>query len=157
MWTDCNHGNPIDCLAVEGGLNDFRAIPNFKVADMLKIHEAAKENIKNALIRDNIAKCKSIVVTHHMPSHSLIAEKYKAYSTINSGFAANCDDLMVEDWAPDLWIFGHTHDQIRQRVGKTLCVSNPLGYPNENSGYNFVRHCFIELESGSLQMDTRAK
>lgn len=146
MWTDCDKGNPLSMMKVEGALSDFRAIPEFTVKKMVRIHKRQKEAITNALARNQEVTKKSIVVTHHMPSWSLISDSYKQYSDVNGGFAANCDNLFGKTYSPDVWIYGHTHDQGTSWIEKTLCVCNPLGYPGEASGRGFQTHLFLDLD-----------
>lgn len=33
---------------------------------------------------------------------------------------------------PDVWVFGHTHDQYNFWYNKTNLITNPIGYPHEN-------------------------
>lgn len=146
MWTDCDKGDPLAIQAIQQGMSDFRAIPNFSATKTIRLHEKAKKEIESFLkLSESIGK-KSIVITHHMPSHALIRPKYKqpGWDEINGGFAAHCDDLIGNSWSPALWIFGHTHDKINETLGNTLFVSNPRGYPNEPTG--FEERDFINLK-----------
>jgi Icc-related predicted phosphoesterase len=70
-----------------------------------------------------------VVITHHLPSHSLTAEKYKG-STANSAFAATCDHVL--DRAKKLWVYGHSHHRDRRVLENgTVLVTNAVGYPGE--------------------------
>jgi len=133
MWTDCDNGNPLAVDAIQKGMCDFRAIPNFSAVTTIRLHEKAKKEIQENLEKSYSNGRKAVVVTHHIPSHELIADKWKApgWNEINGGFAAHCDDLLDKPWSPALWVFGHTHDKINATIGNTLCMSNPKGYPTE--------------------------
>lgn len=136
LWGDGGH-DPVERLAVDRGLNDFRVIRNgdsrFTVQDMIKVHKAQKKELVRLLKTEFNGK--TIVCTHHMPSYRLCHPRFG--TEINGGFAANCDDILAYDHAPDIWIFGHTHDVIDTRLWKTRCFSNPAGYRGEyNTPFN---------------------
>jgi Icc-related predicted phosphoesterase len=40
---------------------------------------------------------------------------------------------MFEDWAPTLWVHGHTHEAFDYRINDTRVIVNPRAYPNEVS------------------------
>lgn len=142
MWTDCNHGDPGTMLAVERGLNDFTVIPDWTVERMINVHTVQKQQIVDLLRVPNGKK--KIVVTHHTPSMRLAAGRFAGHPA-NPGFHANCDDILDSKDAPFMWVFGHTHDKMAKYVGKTLCVNNPYGYPNEHSNADYDRHCFWDI------------
>jgi len=70
-----------------------------------------------------------IAITHHLPSHQLVAPKYLGH-TINQCFASSCEKLMTEN--VPYWFYGHTHTPGDTIIGKTRLLCNPMGYPNEN-------------------------
>lgn len=45
---------------------------------------------------------------------------------------------MYEDWAPMLWVHGHTHEAFDYRIGNTRVIVNPRAYPNEVSSTELV-------------------
>lgn len=78
-----------------------------------------------------------IIVTHFMPAKELVHPKWmkdEVSRRLNDYFA---NDLGA--WIAELknvtWLFGHTHDRVEQTIGSTRCLSNPLGYPGENTNY----------------------
>lgn len=95
-------------------------------------HQEDKNWLKVALLQQN-QESSVIVMTHHLPSFKLIHPKYK-HLKFNSGFASNCDDLIVQSC---LWLFGHSHTFCSKKIGDVLCYSNPLGYIGENSVEKF--------------------
>lgn len=132
--------------SVEHGLNDFRLIrknfAKFSVRDMIAINREHIADIKD-LLDENDAE-KVVVVTHHLPSHSLCPPRFG--HSINGGFAASCDYLMA-DGHPRLWIHGHTHDTIDTNLYGTRIVCNPFGYKYESnkSEFNTYSNKFIEI------------
>jgi hypothetical protein len=81
----------------------------------------------------------------------LVADRFLG-SAINGAFVTECMDLMTGDIVPDLWLHGHTHDQIDKVIErkdfKLRVVVNPAGYRNEwDTKYNeyFVEPKFINI------------
>ncbi len=59
------------------------------------------------------------------------------YSSINSAFASHLDQLINKHSTKiEAWCFGHSHQTMQKRVEGVLCVSNPLGYPKEVTGFS---------------------
>lgn len=67
-----------------------------------------------------------IVVTHYVPSYSLIEKYYlDRYSChITSMFASNLDDIIKR---ADVWLCGHTHSVLEKKIGNTICGINAVG------------------------------
>jgi predicted phosphodiesterase len=151
MWTDYDNGRGE--AAARSGMNDFefirfsntypvtqvarsleKALHNTRLAlpaDFVVAHVGAKMFLEHTL-RQNMGK-KVVVVTHHVPSFSLVADRYRG-DPLNGAFAANCDKLIAE-YQPKLWVYGHTHQFNDVVLGGTRCVCNPGGYRMEISGY----------------------
>jgi predicted phosphodiesterase len=126
-------------------MNDYKCIP---VADSAGIHPLTPEESRTihahekSVLEAQIVEWSSkdvsiIVVTHHMPSFSLVAPRYDG-DPLNCCFASNCDSLMTMTPALKAWIYGHTHAASVQKVGDTLCAINARGYPKggEVPGYS---------------------
>lgn len=79
------------------------------------LYEAANEPSKT-----------NIVISHHLPSEKLIVPKWQG-SEMRYAYASNLDDL-IKKLKADLWIFGHQHESIDEKIGHTRFVANPLGY-----------------------------
>jgi predicted phosphodiesterase len=103
-------------------MNDFRVIQDFEPW----VYE---ENRRCEAILHAAAGKADIVVTHHIPSGSCIAPRYRG-SYLNHFF---CRDLtrLIEEAQPKAWLFGHTHDRMWTYVKDTKLICNPKGYPNE--------------------------
>jgi predicted phosphodiesterase len=54
---------------------------------------------------------------------------------MNPAYASNLDEFVVESGAA-LWVHGHSHQAKQYLIGETLVVSNPRGYPEEDTGFN---------------------
>jgi predicted phosphodiesterase len=131
LWAD-GGSNPLETLVVQNGMWDFREITIgdvhsaqlFTAGDMFEMNKVNRERIGLALASKHDGK--TIVVTHHVPSHSLCHPRHG--SSMNGGFASDCGLMMMDDNAPAYWIFGHTHDTINRQLYRTQVLCNPGGY-----------------------------
>jgi len=79
---------------------------------------------------------KKIVVTHHLPSMTCIAPRYKG-DILNGAFASE-QAQWIEECSADYWIYGHSHAAIGEKViGGTKLVCNQMGYIQHNEHYDF--------------------
>jgi predicted MPP superfamily phosphohydrolase len=110
----------------EDQLNDFVVIRDFKTwvyEENRRFREAAEEHVTD----------ETIVLTHHLPSYQAVHPAFQG-DNLNRFFVCNMDNI-IESMKPKFWFFGHTHKKAAIRVGDTSIISNPYGYPGENSEY----------------------
>lgn len=146
LWADGGKSEQ-EQFEVEDGLNDFRLIRNgdrrFTVHDMIALHKKQKAKLVEHLKTPFDGK--TVVITHHLPSYRLCHPRFG--TSLNGGFASNCEDILAYDHAPQLWVHGHTHDHIDTFLWKTRIVCNPSGYYSERaSPFNKYGPTFIELD-----------
>ena len=69
----------------------------------------------------------TIVVTHHCPYPDPIS------ATNNLASPAYGSDLsgVIETYQPEAWLFGHTHRNLEEAVGRTTVRNISLGYPGD--------------------------
>lgn len=74
---------------------------------------------------------KTVVVTHHAPALDHVADDLPAH--LIAAYANDWPELLCK---ADLWIYGHTH--IAADFLKRGCrvVSNPRGYPKQQTGFD---------------------
>lgn len=124
LWTCIN---TFELEYIKKYYNDYNCIKDFD--NMGEWHKADLNWLTNTLEYYKNDARKKIVITHHMPSHSLIDSKYKN-SPINSAFAtSDCDELFS---LANYWIYGHTHTSRRSKINGCTCICNPIGYRGEN-------------------------
>jgi hypothetical protein len=100
--------------------------------DYLRQHRQDVRWLEKVLQADDF-KGPRMVVTHHLPSLQLIEPRYQTPTPNRNGYyASGCEHLLP---MCDGWLCGHTHSPIDQIVSGTRCISNPVGYPWENSPY----------------------
>jgi predicted phosphodiesterase len=89
-----------------------------------------------------------VIITHHIPSSSLIDIKYKTQKMLpyNQWFYCNMDDLIEKNNDKiKCWIYGHTHMPSTNIINKIPFLCNPIGYPNENTNLNFQKNITISI------------
>ena len=96
---------------------------------------------------------KTIILTHFLPSFSLISNKYKNYPN-KKNFASDNDFLFFR-FPINYWIYGHTHTSSTQTINKTLCVTNPYGYNQQSQTNGFCNQIFIELQLSTIEEEDK--
>ena len=130
LWSDVP-----DCIREKALLymNDARQILShkdvpFTPTTMSELHAKEKQWLNQEIHQCELTNEKCIVLTHYLPSFSLIHDKYQGHS-LNYCFASDCEDL----FRPPVigWIAGHTHTGMKKIIHGIPCVLNPFGYPGE--------------------------
>jgi len=121
-------------------INDTRCIPDFDYINYNALNSISIDFLKNAIC--NNKNC--IVITHHMPSESLIDKKYKTPNTkpYNQWFFSNMDKFIGTKKIKKrikCWVYGHTHTPSDVMINGIPFICNPIGYPNENEKVNFKK------------------
>lgn len=104
-------------------------------------HDNCIRFIQNEVAKSTAAHI--VVVTHHVPSFQLSSPDY-AQSRINGAFTVELASF-IEDSPIEYWIYGHSHRNIDQVIGKTHCLTNQLGYVFHNEHLSFDLGKIIEL------------
>ena len=125
-------------------ISDVHKIPDFDYVQYNRLHRKSVAFLENTL--QNNENC--IIITHHMPSNSLIDIKYKTPRMLpyNQWFYCNMDAFIETNQKKiNCWIYGHTHTPSRVMIHDIPFVCNPIGYPNENTKHDFMST--IELDT----------
>lgn len=140
LWTDFFlFGEEHKLFAMQIGqqsLNDFRLVKEndeliFNPALSIELHEKSLVWLKTKL--DEPFEGKTVVVTHHLPSMLSVVDRFKG-SPLAACFASELDHLFGK---MDLWIHGHTHDNLDYVANGTRVICNPRGYVTYNGAENF--------------------
>jgi len=124
-------------------INDVYNIPNFDYIQYNRLNMLSVDFLEDTL--QNNEKC--IVITHHVPSFSLIDVKYKTQKMqpYNQWFYCDMDSLMeTQKDKIECWIYGHTHTPSNVIKNGIPFLCNPIGYPNENSKLDFQKHFILD-------------
>lgn len=129
----------LNAWRIERSMNDFRVIQHgdhlFNTSDYNKIHDDCLQFLKSELAEKTPKN--TIVVTHHVPTLQHYPVEYVG-GILNEAFAVDLDNLIL-DYCPDYWIYGHHHRNVEEfYIGKTLMLTNQLGYVQyeENQGFS---------------------
>lgn len=135
LWTDLS--DPLAAMHANSSMNDFKLIRHnsmkFQAHTATDIHMDSVKYITDAL---NKIEGPKVVVTHHAPTFRSIHPQY-AGDLLNAAYATDLEDLVAR---ADLWVHGHMHHSIDEKVGDCRVICNPRGYsgyalnPNFNPG-----------------------
>ncbi len=132
-------------------LNDFRLIKVrkdkvFRPADMLQLFRRDA-----AYIREQLKKPfdgKTVVLTHHMPHPDCTPEVYRddMHNYLFASSEQPFGELFDSEFAPDLWVCGHTHHAFDIEIGRSRVICNPHGYDYEYGRNGFRWDLVIDTE-----------
>jgi predicted phosphodiesterase len=131
MWTDFESGDISAMQNATVGINDFKVInyegTAFTPEDSVKLHQAFLTKLEAWLYKPISGP--RVVITHHAPviKPDSIHSEYTG-KLLKPAFVAYDTLALIEKYAPDVWIHGHTHECDYQTIGKTKILSNQLGY-----------------------------
>ena len=144
LWSNVRMEN---ALVVESGITDFHRIryggSRLDFAMFNDVHRCSLDFIRNAVslhANDNI-----IVVSHHLPSQILVSDRFKG-SKLNDAFSSEHGQWIVGSKIT-YWIYGHSHTNIRGKIGNTEFLSNQLGYVYEvPEAVDFSNRAYIKVQ-----------
>lgn len=144
LWSDFFGENWRMMILAKKGISDFRGLVRYAgrkytVEDHLRLFKEAKEFLHAELTLES--ELPTVVVTHWMPSLSLIDEKYIG-DDYNGFYASNLDSLIPY---AKVWLHGHTHESVDRMLGDTRVVCNPRGYVGQELNPNFDPFKLIEI------------
>ena len=144
LWSNIKVEN---ALLIESGITDFHRIRyggnRLDFAIFNDVHRCSLDYIRNAVslhANDNI-----IVVSHHLPSQILVSDRVKG-SKLNDAFSSE-HGQWIADSKIAYWIYGHSHTNIRGKIGNTEFLSNQLGYVYEvPEAVDFNNGAYIKVQ-----------
>jgi Icc-related predicted phosphoesterase len=74
---------------------------------------------------------KTIAITHHSPSPVVVGTNHDGH--LNAAYTNDWHSLIEK---ADLWVFGHAHQAVDVVLTGCRVVSNPRGYPNEQTNFD---------------------
>ncbi len=130
---------------IQQNVADFDCIlknnKKLKVSDFNKLHDESLSFIKQSL---QSKKGKTVVVTHHLPSH-LCNSRAHNNSPINEAFCVDLTDF-VEKCNANFWLYGHSHfNQKPLYIGNTIMLTNQLGYVHKDEQGSFKHKAYFSI------------
>jgi predicted phosphodiesterase len=138
-----------DAFQTENAITDFRRIRySNKILDWARFNDEHERCFQFLDKSVKSSKAQNIIVTsHHVPSFMLNAPEFEG-SRLNGAFTVELGDYIAS--APiKYWIYGHSHRNINRYIGKTLCVSNQLGYVFANEHQSFNPGAYVEVSENT--------
>ena len=102
---------------------------DFTTWESVERHRADRAFIGRELEDAEHAGDRAVVITHHAPSPKSIRPWFEG-DPYNCAFASDLDRT-IDRYQPELWIHGHMHDPVDERLGRTRVLANPAGYRHE--------------------------
>jgi predicted phosphodiesterase len=125
MWT--NLRNPINANMIRHYMGDFKHCTGLTTDWTNEQHEKTVKFIEDGLRMEQWRDKKKIVVTHHGPTFQAVDETYR-FDTTNCGYQSHLDYILEAEWAPNIWLHGHSHVFMDKVIGNTRVIRNPFGY-----------------------------
>lgn len=128
-------------------INDVHNIPNFDYIQYNGLNKICIDFLESILqnnVVGDIDSKKYIVITHHVPSYSLIDVKYKTIemTPYNQWFYCDMNDFIEKNKDKiECWIYGHTPFNSTMTINQIPFLCN--GYPNENKIKDFDKSITI--------------
>ena len=154
LWTDFLlegvAGEAWAHLEVGQGLSDFTGTiryhggpdGRFTTRESARRHAEHRAFIEAELKKAERSGLTPVVITHHAPSPRCIRPWFEN-SRLNPGFASDLDALIAR-YQPPLWVHGHMHDPVDERLGDTRIIANPHGY-RRVEGHSFDPALVLEV------------
>lgn len=142
LWTDYRFEAKPDTLSQAYALMyDYRAIKAgnrlYTPEDSMTLHQEQRVWLLNQLEQAHGENIPTVVMTHHGISPQSVSQKYAQMPT-NAAFLSDLSEWLEADFAPTLWVHGHTHEAFDYVQANTHVVVNPRAYPNEMSSTGIV-------------------
>jgi Icc-related predicted phosphoesterase len=130
LWSDFDLFGDADyaMTAAAESMNDYRKIRLRNYELRLRPQHTLARHIES---RDFIARelrkaARHVVVTHHAPHPTGVRRGFER-DIVSAAYASDLTDLIVSG-APELWVYGHSHEARQDVVGSTRLVTNAKGY-----------------------------
>ncbi len=115
------------CIYV-GEKKQLRNINSTDISNLfIKNYNYIKTQIKKSITNGESI----IILTHHCP---ILKENFNENS-YDPAYMSDCSKLINKNVI--LWAWGHTHIAYNKKINGTLYYSNPKGYPNQHTNYNY--------------------
>lgn len=103
-----------------------------------------EEHMKSRAFLAEQASMADVFVTHHIPSYKAVSPRWVG-SELNPFFVGDVTDIIESIDRPTTWLFGHSHDPGKFKIGQANLVINPKGYPSERRAPGFLDKLILEI------------
>ena len=124
-----------EALRLRGHLTDYDLIPDL-------VNTVDVRNRSAVRFLDDQMRRGDVIVTHHLPTHLVVQPEYRN-SLLNCFYVTELH-VLFRSSKPKFWFHGHSHAAHKDLIGDTTIMANPLGYPNQQTG--FIDDLVIDLD-----------
>lgn len=153
LWTDfAVYGDEDRVMEVARVMiNDYIAIDSsgqrdLQPDDVLAWHRQSRQWLEKELREARNEEMPVVVITHHGPAPESIPACFQG-DRLTGAFCSDLRELMHQ-YAPQVWVHGHTHDPFDYQIGQTRVVCHPIGYPEER------RECRVQAAGAVLGIES---
>ncbi|MSQ83593.1 MAG: hypothetical protein EXR77_12010 [Myxococcales bacterium] len=132
LWFDEDAG----CNPARRYLNDFSTIEDFEPW-------VYRQHAKTVALLRRELQPTDVVITHHLPAQCCVHPKWQT-SVLNPFFVHDLEQL-IRQRQPKLWVHGHTHERVDERIEATRIVANPFGYKGLEEQVAFDHNFVVEV------------
>ena len=127
-WTDLSGLSEYNRRIIYEGMNDFKYIGDYRRRGIWALNEWQKkhDHFRNTLHISLKPRNTNVVISHHLPDISCTSSYYRD-SSLNGAYASNLLDLF-KNKNIKLWIHGHSHSFMDEKIKGVRCYRNPRGY-----------------------------
>lgn len=138
-WTDfsISANSQVAAIVALQQMNDYKRIRagdsyrKLRPADVIQRNRIAYDWLKTELEKPFGGK--TVVITHHAPLSCVLGAGEEAVGHLSAAYANDWPELVSK---ADVWIFGHTHEAVDYEFHGCRVISNPRGYPDEDTGFS---------------------
>lgn len=135
-WTDFTLTGDLAAASREAlvQMNDYRQIRTNNYRRLRPVDVIERNRLTYDWLAAELSRPfdgKTIVITHHAPLPTVIGDEHEGH--LSAAYANNWPTLVEQS---DLWMFGHTHFAIDTNILGCRLISNPRGYPGEQTGFD---------------------
>ena len=140
MWTDFAGGGKQAMQDAAGRMKDYELIRTVDDAtplrpeDTIALHDEFRKKLLGWL--ETPLAGPRVIITHHAPA--LHPTSIHDGSPLIPAFNSLDMTPVIEQYQPDYWFYGHTHECDTQKIGRTQLISNQLGY-QRTAGYECAK------------------
>ena len=152
LWTEVGY---LAAKEAQQQMNDYRLIwaggaNPVSVADLNAIHADHLGWLQGMLqqIRVGAPGARIVVLSHHLPTHRMIAPKF-AGNPLNCCFTSSTLERLVVK--PSAWIFGHSHIRDWKVLDGVLCAINTHGYAGEHDISGNALNAVVDLTTRQVE------
>lgn len=118
--------NDYECIY----LNKDKRCVKFTVADMQKLHSKHTLFIKKAISESITLKIPTVLITHHKP---VADTAEKNINILTQAYESDITSIIVSP--VKICVYGHTHVHYDKVINGVRYLSNPVGYPGQQTLY----------------------